>query len=193
MEIGVASPIGMEQRPSLLVHCRIVCFEAQVEAQEKICEIQSQTDTVGRSYFFVEAIESEHAARLARIVADGPYVAGIDEQGTFEHPEQPCAVLHTQVEPYVAALVYEVGYRVFGIVCSRTESTHSPAAYSVGATGIKAFFEGNHTGVAVRISYACSDMEGQCIAAIEIAGVCIVGLAFYVLGILYAEILYTPS
>ena len=30
-------------------------------------------------------------------------------------------------------------------------------------------------------------MEGQCIAAIEIAGVCIVGLAFYVLGILYAE------
>ncbi len=61
---------------------------SEVETQQEICEVHSQAYAVGSGYLLVEFIELEYAARLVLVVADCPYVSGIDEYGSFKYPEK---------------------------------------------------------------------------------------------------------
>ena len=47
MEVGVAVPARMEERPRLLVHRRVVRFDAKVESQQEVGEVQTDAGSVG--------------------------------------------------------------------------------------------------------------------------------------------------
>ena len=79
MEICVAAPFRMYDRPSFLASGRVVCFQTEIESQQEVGEVHAQPHSVGCGDLFVEFIEFEFAARLILVVAYGPYVAGIDE------------------------------------------------------------------------------------------------------------------
>ncbi len=187
MKIGVAAPFGMDKRPFFLVHGGVVGFEPQVEAKQEIGEVHAQADAVGSGYLLVESVETEHASGLVFVVVYGPDVSGIDEYGSFEHPEQFGAVLKAQVEAYVAALVDEVGHGIPGVIRTGTECAHSPASHSVGTAGVEAFLERYHRGISVRVCDTGSDVERQCVPAVEVPGVGIIHLALDILRVLYAE------
>lgn len=80
-------PSGVEQRPFLLSHRRIVGFHADIKADKEIREIHSQAKAVGGRQFFIERIEMEHATRLIGIIMDGPYITNVDEGSQFKNPE----------------------------------------------------------------------------------------------------------
>lgn len=116
VESGVSTPFGAEYGPSFLIVSRIMGFHTKVKAQQEVSEVHAQTYAVSGSNFFVETIEMEHAAGLVGIVVDGPDIAGINEQGAFEHPEQLGPVLGRQDKRYVAALIDKVADIVARIV-----------------------------------------------------------------------------
>ena len=98
MEVGIALPVGVENGPRLVAFGRVVRLQTEVEAQQEVCEVHTQTDAVGRGDFLVKILEAELAVGLVGVVLDGPHVAGIDEQSAFEHPEQLGAVHHRSDE-----------------------------------------------------------------------------------------------
>ena len=79
VEVGIATPARVYQRPAFLVHRRVVGLEAKVEAQQEVCEIEADAKAVGGCDFLVEFVELKLPAGLVGIVLYGPYVAGIDK------------------------------------------------------------------------------------------------------------------
>lgn len=154
-------PVGVDYRPWLLVHCRVVGFETEVEAEQKVCEVHAQADAVGGRNLFGEVAEAEKSARLVGVAAYGPYVAGVDEYRPLENPEEFVAVFEVEYQRYVAALIYEVGYGVACVVGAGAEGAHTPSAHTVCSSGIETFLERNHSGVAVGVADAEAGVERQ--------------------------------
>ena len=127
MECGITMPIWMYDRPSLLVAGRIVSLKSEVKSQQEVCEVEAQTHAVGHGYLFPESVEAEHTSGLVLIIMYCPDISGIDKCSPFEHPEEFGTILEAEVQAYVTALVYEVGYRISGVVTSRSQGAHSPA------------------------------------------------------------------
>lgn len=159
MEGGVASPVGVRYGPAFLSAGGVVCLESKVEAEEKIGEVETQTNTVGHGYLFVEILETKQAAGLVGVAFDGPHVAGVDKERALEHPEQFAAQLERQQHGYVAALVYEVGDVVVAVERAGAERAHAPAAHRVGAAGIEPFLERDHRRVAIGVTDSQAGME----------------------------------
>ena len=156
---GITRPVGVYQRPSLLVARRIVRFYTKVETQQEICEIEPQPKPVSDSYLFIEFIQLECTARLAFIFLDCPYITGIDKQPQFKHPEQFSPIFDIQVKTNIATLVYKAIYRIGGIETTGTECTHTPPAHRIGSAGIKSFFKRLHRGIAVGYCSTGAQME----------------------------------
>jgi len=96
-------------------------FHACIEADDEEVEVHTEAESVGDGYLAVEAVEAECSAWLVGIVADGPDVTGIDEEGSVELPEEVGAVFDAEVELEVARLVDEVDTTVGTIVGTRSE------------------------------------------------------------------------
>ena len=88
MEIGVAFPLGMNDRPSFLIDCRVYSFETEIETEQKVCEIHTQTYAVCCGNLFVEFIERELTIRLVLIFSYRPNIAGVNENRAFKYPKQ---------------------------------------------------------------------------------------------------------
>ena len=84
VEIGVAAPARVDDGPGLLIGSGVVGFHAQVETQQEVGEVHAQAGSVGRGDLLVEPVETKHAAGLRGVVADGPDVACIHEEGAFK-------------------------------------------------------------------------------------------------------------
>lgn len=192
MEVGVAAPFRVNNRPRLLIHGRIMGLEPEVKPQQEICEVHADAEAIGGRYLLVEAVELKHTPGLVRIIMNGPNIAGVDENGPLEYPEQLGTVFHAQYQINVATLIDKIGHRVASIVAAGAKSAHTPAADTVGATCIKAFLKGHHRRIAIRISDAEARVESHSIARIEVSGKGIVNLTLYILGILNAKHFINP-
>ena len=112
-----------------------------------------------------------------------PDVACIEEQCAIELPEEPCPVLHVEVELHVASLVDEVNLTVLAGKASGTEPPDRPSPDTVGSTREIAFLEGQNIAVAIGIGYTETHMQDELVVIIkpDILGVFQVG--FDILGI----------
>ena len=126
----------MQQRVVLIVVGlvgRVDGFHAQVEAQDEILEVEAHASPIAHRQLLEEMGDAELSSRLVGIVAQGPDVAGIDEQGPAELPEELCAVFGIQVNLHVARLVDEVDASVLLLVLAGSERAHAPSAHAVGS------------------------------------------------------------
>ena len=96
-----------------------------IKAHDK--EVGTKAHTVSHGYLSPEGVEVELSARLVCIVADGPDVAGIEEDGSIEFPEHVGAVLHVHVEFHISRLVDEVDASVCALERARTKTAHRPS------------------------------------------------------------------
>ena len=167
MEGRVAMPSRMENRPVLLAESRIMSLHAEIEPQKEIIEVKTYGKPVGRGKLLVKFAKLEETVRLVGIILDGPDVAYVEKGAKLHHPEELGTVFGRHLEPYVAALLQEVGNRIGSGERAGTESTHRPTPHTVGTTAIEAFFERHDGGVAVRVTYAEERLESHGITPIE--------------------------
>ena len=82
VEREVAPEVGVDEGIVFLAVPvgRIDGFHAGIEAQDEVVEVETQAQSVGDGNLLVEAVETEGSSRLLFVVADGPDVAGVDEE-----------------------------------------------------------------------------------------------------------------
>ena len=68
-------------------------LHTKVETHHEVVEVQAQAEAVARSDVIQQAREPELSLGLVFVVADGPDVSCIEEQGPVELPEQMGTVL----------------------------------------------------------------------------------------------------
>ena len=136
MKAEVPVQIRMSDRKMLFAVFvnRVDRFHAHVESENKIIEIQSHPQSVGHCYLFVKLIKLELPSRLLSVVSQCPYIAGIDEEGTVELPEEYGSVFQVQVQLHVAGLIDEIDSTVVAFKFARSESSHAPSSYRVGTS-----------------------------------------------------------
>ena len=142
-------------------------LHAEVEAQDKVVEIQSETKSVGHSQFAEETMEAELPALLVGIIAQGPDVSGINEGCTVEFPEEERAVFEVQVDFHVARLVDEVDASAGAPEATRPQFAHAPATHRVGTTREIAFLERQNRTVAIGIGNAEISMGHELVVLVE--------------------------
>ena len=140
---------------------RIDGLHAEVETKYEIAEVHPQSDAVGYCHLLPQAAGLELTARLVGIVAESPHIAGIDEEGSLELPEEVATQFGIEVNLHVTRLVDEVDAAVFAGIASGTERAHTPSANAVGTAREIAFLEGQHIAVTIRHSNTDTGMEGK--------------------------------
>ena len=126
-------------------------FHAGVEPKDEVVEVEAKAEAIRDGNLPPELVEAELAAGLVVIVANSPDVAGIDEEGTIEFPEEEGTILHAEIELDVSTLVQEVDLSVCSLVGTWTERTHCPSTHGVRTSREVSFFEWQLIGIAVRI------------------------------------------
>ena len=140
-------------------------LHTEVETQDEIVEIQTDTQTIADGQIPQEAAYLELSTRLILIVAQRPDISCVDEQGTAELPEQVCAILQVQVELQVTRLCDEVDLPVLILVTARAQTSHTPASHAVGTTREITLLERQDPTVTIRTGDAESEVEHQLIFA----------------------------
>ncbi len=79
-----------------------------IETEDEEVEVEADAKTIGEGNLLIELIKLKLTTRLAGIVANGPDIAGIHENGTLDLPEQLAAELHAGIELDIACLIEEV-------------------------------------------------------------------------------------
>ena len=133
---------------------RIYCLHAAVETQDEVVEVETNAQTVGNGQLPPEGIEAELPARLFRIFADGPNVAGIDKCGSVNLPEYVGTIFQIQVQLHVARLVDKVDAPVLALERTGAETAHRPAAHAVGTATEVTFLVRQNGAVAEGEGYA---------------------------------------
>jgi len=96
-------------------------FHTGIKAENEEVEVHAKANSVGYSYLAVEVVQSEGSTWLVGIVANRPYIAGIDEEGTVELPEKEGAVFDAEVKLEVTRLVDEVDATISSVVGTWTK------------------------------------------------------------------------
>ena len=84
----------------MLTACRISwidSFHASIKTEEEVAEVQAHAKAISDSHIAQDILESELSSRLALIVANGPYITGIDESGAIEFPEEEGTIFKVEV------------------------------------------------------------------------------------------------
>ena len=160
---------------------RVDRLHTQVETQDEIVEVQAQAQSIADSQLTGKILEAELSAGLFVVLADGPDITGIHEEGSVEFPEQVRAILGIQVELHITRLVDEVDTSVLFLILSRSQRTHGPSTHTIGTTGEIAFFKGHHGGVAIGIGHAKTSMENQLVVLINHQDMTQIQIALHIL------------
>lgn len=96
-------------------------FHTQIETDDKVVEIQTQTQSITHRQILQDALQLELSARLLGIVTQRPDITCIDKQGTAEFPEQVGTVFEVQVEFQVTGLGDEVDITVLVAIAPRAK------------------------------------------------------------------------
>ena len=142
-------------------------FHAGIEAKDEEVEVHTETESVGYGYLAIEVVETEGASRLVGIVANGPDVAGIDEEGTVELPEEEGSVFDAEVELQVTRLVDEVDTAIGSVVGTWSQRAYRPSSYAVGSSCEIAFLERQDVGITIRISDTDGCMDGYRVVLVD--------------------------
>ena len=97
---------------------RIHCFHARIEAHDEEVGVHAESHSVAGSNLFPEGVELKFSSWLVVVAADGPDVAGVDEGGSAQFPEEFGSIFDAEVELYVARLIEEVDALVLSVVCA---------------------------------------------------------------------------
>lgn len=182
----------MDYRPLFLTLSGIMGFHSHVETEQEIIEVHAQANAVSSGQFLIERLETEKSSRLVRIILYSPNIARVYEDRPLEHPEELVAVFQIEYKRYVTALVYEIAYRIPGIIRSGAEGTHAPSTHTVGSSRIEPLLKRHHGGVAVRPCQAESSMERDGVSIRETMVDRVIDLPLKILGVLYAkDLVYT--
>ena len=87
---------------------RIDGLHTTIEAEDEEVEVEADTKAISKGYLLIELIRLELAAWLAGIVAYGPDIARIYEDGTLNFPEQLATKLQAGIELDITCLIEEV-------------------------------------------------------------------------------------
>ena len=126
------------------------------------------------------------------IVLDGPDVTGIQEQAQLNNPEELGPVLQIDVEAYVTALENEVLEAVVAVEAARSQGAHTPTAHAVSATAVEALLKRQLVAVAIGDGDACTHVESDALAAVEVMGKGIVGFGLDILRVTDTQCLVGP-
>ena len=126
-------------------------LHTHVEANNEIVEVQTDAQTIADSQLVPELRELKLSARLLFVFTQGPYITGIDEQGTTKLPEQIGTILEIEVELHIARLVDEVDTSVGANELTRTQTAHTPTTHTIGTTREETLLERQDTAVAIGI------------------------------------------
>ena len=121
-------------RGALLAVGGVDSLHTEVEAKDEEVEVEPQSQSVCHGYLLPEAVKLKLSSRLVGVVSDSPYITGIHEESAGELPEEPCPVLHVEVELHVSGLVDEVDGTVLSRKSSRPESPDRPSPDTVGTS-----------------------------------------------------------
>ena len=159
-------------------------LHTHVETQDEVVEVQTQTQSVGHGYLFVELVESELSTGLFCIVTQRPDVTRIDECRSIELPEQERTILQVEVYLHVTRLIDEVNASVGASEATGSESAHTPSAHAVGTAREVAFLEGQHLTITVWPGNADVGVGYQLVVFVELpeAGVVEVELCILCIG-----------
>ena len=112
----------------------IYSFHGAVESKNEIAEIEAHAQAIGHSNLAPKGVETELPAGLLLVVAQRPYITGIDESGSIKFPKQMRTPLCAEVELQVARLPDEINAPVGAGEAAGAKASHAPSAHTVGTT-----------------------------------------------------------
>ena len=120
--------------------CRIAHLHSQVEAEDKITEIETESHAGSQGHLFVKPGQMKLGTWAVILFVDGPHVAGIEEEGPFEKADQMEPVFQVGLQFDVARLV---GIGTLGCpVSAGAQGTYLPGPDLVGSARKILFFKG---------------------------------------------------
>lgn len=134
--------------------------DAEVEAQHQEVEVVAQAGA-GAQGDVAERARRELAVGARRVVAQQPYVAGVEEYRAVQAAEEAGPQLQVGLELEVARLVDVGVLLVLAMVGARPDGAHGEGAYAVGAAGVELVGVRRVEAVAVAVDGAGEEARGQ--------------------------------
>ena len=148
---------------TLFVRIRIgrVQADAEVGADDQNADVITQSEARAQGDLVQEALPFQLRAGAFGVVLQQPDVAGVEEYGSAELPEEPEAVFDVGLQFEIARLV-EVSVAVVAgrAVAAGAQRTHREGPDAVGAADVELLAVRHHLRVAVGVAHA--DEQARC-------------------------------
>ena len=155
-------------RGVLLAVGRVHCLHSEVETQDEEVEVEPHAQSVSHGNILEKAAEAKLSSRLVVIVSQSPNVSGINEECARELPEEPCPVLHIQVELHVTRLIDKINSSVLAGKASRAEPPDRPSPDTVCPSREIPLLEGKDVTVAIGVCNANPCMQHELVVIVEL-------------------------